>query len=40
MTYFIFGVAAGIVFKVLVPIPMLDDRIRAGWRWLADKVTT
>ncbi len=35
---FLFWIAVGIVIKVLIPMPFLDDPIRAGWGWLRDKV--
>lgn len=32
------GIAIGIVLKILVPMPFLDDPVRAGWRWLKGKI--
>lgn len=33
------GVAIGAIGKTLLPMPALDDRVRAAWRWLWAKVT-
>ncbi len=27
------GIAAGIVIKILVPMPFLDDPVRQAWSW-------
>jgi hypothetical protein len=35
---FLLGAAAGIVVKVLVPMPWLDDKVRRGWAWLGSKI--
>lgn len=39
MSGFVLGAIAGVVFKVLVPMPAIDDRIRAAWAWLWSKVS-
>ena len=28
------GIAVGIVLKILVPMPFLDDPVRKGWAWV------
>lgn len=38
MTWFILGIVVGAIGKTLLPIPAFDDRVRAGWRWLASKI--
>lgn len=37
MTTLILGAAIGIVLKILVPMPFLDDPVRAAWAWIASK---
>jgi hypothetical protein len=39
MTPLILGVAIGLVLKVLVPMPWLDDPVRKGWAWVWSKVS-
>lgn len=39
MTGLIIGVAAGIVVKILVPMPFLDDPVRNAWAFVYGKVT-
>jgi hypothetical protein len=31
-------IAVGIVLKILVPMPFLDDPVRSAWRWAKNKV--
>lgn len=38
MFTFLFGAAAGVVAKILIPMPVLDDPVRAAWRWVKGKV--
>lgn len=33
MTWLIIGFVAGAVFKVLVPWPAADDKVREAWAW-------
>lgn len=33
------GIATGIVIKILVPLPFLDDPVRSVYRWVKRKVT-
>lgn len=35
---FLAGLAVGVVLKVLVPMPFVDDRVRAGYRWMVSKL--
>ncbi len=28
------GIVTGIVLKILVPLPFLDDPVRRGWAWV------
>jgi len=37
MITFLIGVAAGVVLKILVPMPFLDDHVRDVWRWLKSR---
>lgn len=43
MTAFLFanalGIATGIVLKILVPMPFLDDPVRNAYAWVYAKVT-
>jgi len=39
MAALIFGVAAGVVLKILVPMPFLDDPVRGAWAFVYGKVT-
>lgn len=38
MIWLLFGLVVGIVVKVLAPMPVLDEKVRAGWRWVAQKI--
>jgi len=39
MTTFLLGCAAGVVAKILIPMPWADDPVRRGWAWLRYKIT-
>ena len=39
MTTLLIGFAGGIVVKTLVPMPAVDDRIRAGWRRIVQRTS-
>lgn len=39
MTMLIIGAAIGAIAKTLLPMPALDDRVRAAWRWAWSKVS-
>jgi hypothetical protein len=38
MSTLLFGIAIGLVIKVLVPMPWFDDPVRRGWAWLGSKI--
>lgn len=33
-------VVVGVVLKILVPMPWLDDPVRAAYRWVKNRVTS
>ena len=37
-TLLILTFIGGCVFKTLVPMPSIDDKVRAGYAWVAEKV--
>lgn len=39
MTYYIIAGVVGAIVKTLLPYPPLDDRVRAGRRWLWSKIS-
>lgn len=38
MSTLLLGFVAGVVVKILVPMPWADDPVRRGWAWLRDKI--
>lgn len=38
MTTLLIGAAVGAIAKTLLPMPALDDRVRAAWRWVWNKI--
>jgi hypothetical protein len=32
------GIAVGVALKILVPMPFLDDKVRAAYAWVARKI--
>lgn len=38
MTMYLIAAAIGAIIKTLLPVPVFDDPVRAGWKKLKDKI--